>query len=397
VAFRDGPFENLKVPLVWTAAVVVVAGIVASILLLLNDHRATDGQAGYGAVRSTADAVAGPVGGVFAAPVRWAGAASDYVGGYFFAVSENRRLKAQLADFQQQRDQVIALRNVNARYEAMLGVRTEPPVPMATARSISESRGPFNRARLLDVGSGKGVRVGNPVINEHGLVGRIIGTSPRVSRMLHLTDVASQTPVLIARSDARAILKGDGSGNPRLEFVRGVGSIEVGDRVLTSGDGGGFPRGLPIGVAAKGIDGSWRVKLFSDRGAIDYVRVMLFQDFGQLLESDDLNAPPLAGLSAAPPPSATQAAAISDAAARRAAISAEATARNRGGTPARATPTPTPAAPTPAPTPTRPAASTPAPAQARPRPPGPRPYQPVTPPPATPPATVSAPEPGADE
>ena len=313
MAFRDGPFENLKVPLVWTAAVVVVAAIVASILLLLNDHRATEGQAGYGAVRSSADAVAGPVGGVFAAPVRWAGAASDYVGGYFFAVSENRRLKAQLADFQQQRDQVIALRNVNARYEAMLGVRTEPPVPMATARSISESRGPFNRARLLDVGSGKGVRVGNPVINEHGLVGRIIGTSPRVSRMLHLTDVASQTPVLIARSDARAILKGDGSGNPRLEFVRGVGSIEVGDRVLTSGDGGGFPRGLPIGVAAKGIDGSWRVKLFSDRGAIDYVRVMLFQDFGQLLESDDLNAPPLAGLSAAPPPSATQAAAISDA------------------------------------------------------------------------------------
>ena len=404
MAFRDGPFENLKVPLVWTAAVVVVAAVVASILLLLNDHRAADGQAGYGAVRSTADAVAGPVGGVFAAPVRWAGAASDYVGGYFFAVSENRKLKEQLAEFQQQRDQVIALKNVNARYEVMLGVRTEPPVPMATARSISESRGPFNRARLLDVGSNRGVTVGNPVINEHGLVGRIIGASPRVSRMLHLTDVASQTPVLIARSDARAILKGDGSGNPRLEFVRGVGSIEVGDRVLTSGDGGGFPRGLPIGVAAKGIDGSWRVKLFSDRGAIDYVRVLLFQDFSQLLETDDLNAPPLAGLTAAPPPSAAQAAAISDAAARRAAISAEATARNRGAAAARPTLTPAPAAAarpttTAAPTTTtRPPATTPA--ATRPRSPGPRPYQPATQPVATPPApapaTTPAPEPGVD-
>ena len=408
MAFRDGPFENLKVPLVWTAAVVVVAGIVASVLLLLNDHRATDGQAGYGAVRSTADAVAGPVGGVFAAPVRWAGAASDYVGGYFFAVSENRRLKQQLAEFQQQRDQVIALRNVNARYEVMLGVRTEPPVPMATARSISESRGPFNRARLLDVGSAKGVTVGNPVINEHGLVGRIIGTSPGISRMLHLTDVASQTPVLIARSDARAILKGDGSGNPRLEFVRGVGSIEVGDRVLTSGDGGGFPRGLPIGVVAKGIDGSWRVKLFSDRGAIDYVRVMLFQDFGQLLESDDLNAPPLAGLNAAPPPTAAQAAAIGDAAARRAAVSAEATARNRGNTPAR--PTPPPAATPPPAVRTTPGGATtirspaatstqtgaPAATPPRPRPAGPRPYQPATPPAATPAAPTPAPETGAD-
>ena len=401
MAFRDGPFENLKVPLVWTAAVVVVAAVVASVLLLLNDHRASDGQAGYGAARATTDAVAGPVGGVFAAPVRWAGAASDYVGGYFFAVSENRKLKQQLSEFQQQRDQVIALKNVNARYEVMLGVRTEPPVPMATARSISESRGPFNRARLLDVGSAKGVTVGNPVINEHGLVGRIIGTSTNVSRMLHLTDVASQTPVLIARSDARAILKGDGSGNPRLEFVRGVGAIEVGDRVLTSGDGGGFPRGLPIGVAAKGIDGSWRVKLFSDRGAIDYVRVMLFRDFGQLLESDDLNAAPLAGLISAPPPTAAQAAAITDAATRRAAVSAEATARNRGTTAARPTPTPTPASPPPAPT-TRPAPAAARPAATppvadrtaqtqtppRPRAPGPRPYLPT---PSATPATGSPP------
>ncbi|MFT4912306.1 MAG: rod shape-determining protein MreC [Brevundimonas sp.] len=397
MAFRDGPFENLKVPLVWTAAVVVVAAVVASVLLLLNDQRASGDQAGYGTARATTDAVAGPVGGVFAAPVRWAGAASDYVGGYFFAVSENRKLKQQLSEFQQQRDQVIALKNVNARYEVMLGVRTEPPVPMATARSISESRGPFNRARLLDVGSAKGVTVGNPVINEHGLVGRIIGTSTHVSRMLHLTDVASQTPVLIARSDARAILKGDGSGNPRLEFVRGFGAIEVGDRVLTSGDGGGFPRGLPIGVAAKGIDGSWRVKLFSDRGAIDYVRVMLFQDFGQLLESDDLNAAPLAGLISAPSPTAAQAAAITDAAARRAAVSAEATTRNSGATAARPTPTPTPAPPPAArPTTTAAATTTPAPAPARPRPSGPRPYQPATPPATTPPAAATPPQPGAD-
>ena len=56
--------------------------------------------------------------------------------------------------------------------------------------------------------------------------------------------------------------------------MRGQDSVQAGDRILTSGDGGGFPRGLPIGVAANGIDGSWRVKLFSDRGAIDYVRVL---------------------------------------------------------------------------------------------------------------------------
>jgi len=358
VAFRDGPFENIKVPLAWTAAVVVVVALVASLLLILGDHRdardAGRAQASYSPVRAGFDSVLGPVSGVFAAPVRWAGALSDGVKDYFFAVSENRRLKQQLVELQPWRDQAIALKNVNARYEAMLGLRTEPPVAMVTGRSISDARGPFVNARLIDVGSAKGVRIGNPVINEHGLVGRVIGSTGGFSRVLLVTDVASRVPVLIDRTDARAMLTGDGSGNPRLEFVRGVGAVQAGDRVLSSGDGGGFPRGVPIGVAAKGIDGSWRVKLFSDRGAIDYVRVMLFQDFGQLVSPEALNAPPLAGLATAPAPNAAQTAAISDASARRDATAAATAERVRI---ANAAPPPVPApAPTPAPAAAQPGA-----------------------------------------
>lgn len=344
MAFRDGPFENIKVPLVWTAAVTVVVAAIGCVLLLLSDARAQTSP--YQPVRAGVETVAGPVGGVFAAPVRWFGHATDYVGGYFFAVSENRRLRRELAELQPWRDQAIALKNVNARYEAMLGIRPEPPVAMRTARSISDTRGPFSRARLLDVGAARGVKVGNPVINEHGLVGRIVGTSSGISRMLLLTDVASRTPVLIDRTDARALLTGDGSGNPRLEFVRGVGSVQAGDRILSSGDGGGFPRGVPIGVAAKGIDGSWRVKLFSDRGAIDYVRVMLFEDFSQLIGPEDLNAPPLAALDTLPEATAAQSTAIADSAARRTAARAAAAppAAAPAAAPVQAAPAPGPSA-----------------------------------------------------
>ena len=353
MAFRDGPFENIKVPLVWTAALTVVVAAIGCILLLISDARAQTSP--YQPVRSGVEAAAGPVGGVFAAPVRWFGHATDYVGGYFFAISENRRLKRELAELQPWRDQAIALKNVNARYEAMLGIRPEPPVAMQTARSILDARGPFSNARLIDAGSAKGVKVGNPVINEHGLVGRIVGTSPGISRMVLLTDVASRTPVLVDRSDARALLTGDGSGNPRLEFVRGVGSVQAGDRILSSGDGGGFPRGVPIGVAARGIDGSWRVKLFSDRGAIDFVRVMLFEDFSQLIGADDLNAPPLAALGTLPEVTADQSAAIADSAARRDTARARAE-QARSDTAAAAAaeaarPRPAPPPPTPAPVP----------------------------------------------
>ncbi|WP_295241974.1 rod shape-determining protein MreC [uncultured Brevundimonas sp.] len=371
MAFRDGPFENIKVPLAWTAAVVVVVAVIGAIVLLLGDRTTSEGGSTMGAARGGFEAAAGPVGGVFAAPVRWAGAARDYVGGYFFAIGENRRLKAEIAELRGWRDEAIAQKNINGRYEALLGLRTEPPVPMATGRAISESRGPFSNAKLIDVGSAKGVRIGNPVVTEHGLVGRVTGVTGGVSRVVLLTDVASRTPVMIERTDARAMLTGDGGDSPRLEFIRGSGSIKAGDRILSSGDGGGLPRGLPIGVAAKGVDGAWRVKLFSDHGAIDYVRVLLFQSFGQLVSPNALNAPPLAGLTTAPEPSAAEVGAIRDAAARRAAAQQAQAERARAAT---ATPAPTPApaaAPTaarPAVTSSRPAASTPSPAPTAPSP-----------------------------
>ena len=154
MAFRDGPFENIKVPLAWTAAVVVVVAVIGAIVLLLGDRTTSEGGSTMGVARGGFEAAAGPVGGVFAAPVRWAGAARDYVGGYFFAIGENRRLKAEIAELSGWRDEAIAQKNINGRYEAMLGIRPEPPIAMQTARSIMDSRGPFSNARLIDAGSG---------------------------------------------------------------------------------------------------------------------------------------------------------------------------------------------------------------------------------------------------
>lgn len=345
MAFRDGPFENLKLPLAWTAAAVVVVGGVAAIVMLASGSRQSAGQASY--MRAGVESATAPVGEVLSAPVRWTGDVVEYVAGYFFAVSENRRLREQVAELSDWRDEAITLKNINARYEQMLGIHADPPIPMVTGRSVLDSRGPFARARLVNLGSRDGVRPGNPALSEHGLVGRISGVSSGVSRMVLVTDVSSRIPVMVERTDARAILAGDASRNPRLDYVRGIDVIQEGDRVITSGDGGGIPRGLPVGVVAKGVDGSWRVKLFSERSAIDYVRVLLFQDFNQLIDPNSLTAPALAAVESAPPPTPAQAAAITDAATRRAnereaqaerarRVQAEAAARERAEAEARA-------------------------------------------------------------
>lgn len=302
MAFRDGPFEDFKVPIVLTAALAVAVVAVVAVVLLLGDRRETLRAEGYGAARGAFDTVAAPANNVLAAPVRWFGAAADWVDDYFLAVSENRRLRKELAELEKVRDSYNALKDVNARYEALLNIRTEPPIGLVGARSVSESRGPFANSRLIDAGLNQGVKIGNPVINEHGLVGRVVGAAGGVSRVLLLTDATSRTPVLVTGTDARAILVGDGGSNPRLEFLRGQTAVKEGSQILTSGDGGMFPRGLPIGVAAKGLDGGWRVKLYSERGAVEYVRVLKFEDFSQLVRPETLTPPPLTGVTAAPPP-----------------------------------------------------------------------------------------------
>jgi rod shape-determining protein MreC len=298
VSLRDNPLGELRVPLTWAAAIALIVAAVAATAILLSDRRETFKAEAYGATRRASDTVLAPVGDVLAAPGRWTGQGVDAIRDYFLAGSQNAALKTELKEMRQWRDVAIALKNENDRYRTLLGLKTDPPIPMVAARIVTDSRGPFADTRLANAGAEKGVKPGNPVMSENGLVGRVIGVTNGASRVLLLTDIASRTPVMNDRTNARAILTGDGGPNPRLDYLRGRDPIREGDRMLTSGDGGVLPRGLPVGTAVTGLDGRWRVVLASDRAPIDFVRILLFQDFTQVVNGHELSEMPV------PPPTA---------------------------------------------------------------------------------------------
>ena len=367
MSFRDGPLQDLRIPLAWAATVATLAAGVAALFLMIEDHHSNTrgADAPPTPARSQFDEAVGPVSALFAAPLRWAGDAGDYVRDYFNAVDENRRLKKQVADLMAYKETAQRLQNINGRYEALLQLRTEPAAKMVTARVVADARGPFSHARLADAGSDSGIRIGNPVLSEHGVVGRVVGVSKTVSRVLLLTDVDSRTPVLVNASNARAILAGDGGDAPKLSYLRGHDPVKRGDVILTSGDGGLYPRGLPVGVADKDIFGQWRVRLYSDRSALDYVRIMLFTDFSQLVDDQALNnrvLPPIsagekaqidqavAARIATPRPGSAEAQAVTDkAAADKAARDKPAAASPVVAKPAPGKPVPAPAAAAPHP------------------------------------------------
>lgn len=229
---------------------------------------------------------------------------------------ENRELK-------QWRETSLALAERLERYEALLKMPAESfgagaqPDRAISARLILDAGGPFKRTLLANAGADHGVSRGFIALNENGLLGRVVAVGKRSSRVLMLDDFNSKIPVMGLQSRARAVLSGDASsapridtglvevGAPRLEYQAPSGALREGERIVTSGDGGVFPRGLLVGSATRGDDGVWRVKLAVSQQPIDYVRLIPFApvDAPEASLVDD-PGPPMPVIARGPAPAA---------------------------------------------------------------------------------------------
>ena len=133
------------------------------------------------------------------------------------------------------------------------------------------------RGALLNVGRRVGVATGQAVVTGEGLAGRIAEVGENSSRVLFVTDVNSRLPVLVERTRERAILAGDNSPRLRLTLLQSIAGVQNGYRIITSGHGGSFPVGIPVGEVVETSEGSVRVRPFTDFSRLEFVRVV---DYG---------------------------------------------------------------------------------------------------------------------
>lgn len=181
----------------------------------------------------------------------------------------------------------------NAQLRDLLNVVPEPGVRFITARIIADIGGAFVRNLLVNAGARDGVRKGQVAMTAQGMVGRVAEVGERQARVLLVTDLNSRIPVMIESSRERAMLSGDNAERPRLQYLGTNARVEVGDRIVTSGHGGAFPPGLPIGVVTSASDWEVRVQPFADLNRLEYLRLADFQLGGILLEADrSLHRPP---------------------------------------------------------------------------------------------------------
>ena len=196
---------------------------------------------------------------------------------YAYVFDENERLRAENARLLAWKEEALKLQAKVARYEALLNVQVDPSIDYVSGRVVSDSGGPFVDTVLVNVGAEEGAKSGQAVIDTEGLVGRVVSTGPKASRVLLLTDLNSRIPVVIEPAHYKAVLAGDNTDWPKLEYLASQSAISPGDRVVTSGDGGLIPPGLPVGLVVQTSAGDLRVQTFSDRGRLDFVRVLQYE------------------------------------------------------------------------------------------------------------------------
>lgn len=175
----------------------------------------------------------------------------------------------------------------NKQLHELLGFNPPEDAKSVTARVIGDSGGAFVRSLLVNAGNREGVRKGNAALSGSGLLGRVAEVGERSARILLINDLNSRIPVVIERSRERAILAGDNSVTPRLLYLPITTSVQVGDRIVTSGHGGAFPAGLPVGVVNAISEEGVRVVPYSDATSIEYVRLMDFGLQGILSDTEE--------------------------------------------------------------------------------------------------------------
>ncbi len=200
----------------------------------------------------------------------------DRVQGVVALDRENTLLKQENDRLKRWRNVALQLETENRELQKLLNFVPSSARSFISARVISDSGGAFARSMLINSGSRDGIREGQIAMTGDGLVGRVGGVGQRSSRVLLLTDINSRIPVITEISRFRAILAGDNSDWPQLAHLSSVARVSVGERIVTSGHGGAFPPGLPVGQVFSVAEGDIRIQPFVDMSRMEYVRAVEF-------------------------------------------------------------------------------------------------------------------------
>ena len=185
-------------------------------------------------------------------PMKFTSTFENYAVSHQNLVQENERLKNEQLLQNIRMQKFMALEAENARLRALLQSTPRPGETLLAAEIIQVNSDPFVQRVVLDKGSNHGVTVGQPVIDEGGVIGEVIEVYPKTSRVILLTDASYGIPVENVRNGIRGIAAGTGAiSTLELQHVPNTVDLKVGDTLVTSGLDGRYSPGYPVGIISE--------------------------------------------------------------------------------------------------------------------------------------------------
>jgi rod shape-determining protein MreC len=165
--------------------------------------------------------------------------------------AENEKLKKRIVDLEAERNRLLEAEATNLRLQQLLEFRSQLPADSITASIIANSASTWFQSCLLNKGSADGVEKGMAVVTPLGAMGQVVAVTGRTSKVLLLTDPNSGVDVMVQRSRARGIVSGSLDNGTVMKYVKRSEDVQEGDRLITSGLDGVFPKGLTVGTVTK--------------------------------------------------------------------------------------------------------------------------------------------------
>jgi len=206
--------------------------------------------------------------------VHWIGGAmQDMYHGYVDmrgAVNENLELRRKVASLTTENLKLRQSEGDLRRLRSLLAYSEQFSMSTSMAQTIMlDTAGRF-KSIIIDRGSAGGVEVNDVIANANGLVGRVVLTTKDLAKVQLVTDNNCSIGSLIERTRRQGVVRGNGSSMLQMADIPSLADVLPGDRVLTAGIDGVYPRGIPIGAIVKAEPGQSLFKTITVKPSVDF-------------------------------------------------------------------------------------------------------------------------------
>ena len=190
---------------------------------------------------------------------------------YFNVYEENQNLKDQIIKLSSEKLNYIFLENENKKLKELIGDE-QNLTDGVISKVLIDKDGKFLKSIILNKGTKDGIKIGMVVLENSYLVGQIIETNYTTSRAILISDLNSNIPVVLEPGSFQSILSGTGKDYGKIKYSKNKLPLDENMIVYTSGSGGNFRAGLPIGIVNNELE-EFAVEFFSDLSQLSYVKI----------------------------------------------------------------------------------------------------------------------------